>query len=184
MRYGGDLISNIAAAHKSKDMNLLRDIIIDQMAVVINNNPYDMVKLLADSGISINNNTSKKKLADVSVQALHNSPKFQNKLAIFLVNAKSNGKQTHSLAEGDGGGGGGGGEVAATIVGSVADMIGSISKWGASKNDLKAQENISKSKLFDRILNKENKINWMPIVVISGVLLIGAIVVWRATATK
>ena len=62
-------------------------------------------------------------------------------------------------------------------------MVGSISQWGASKNQLKAEEEKSKSLMYQKIFgNKEKKTNWLPIVAIAGVLLIGGIVVYRVTA--
>ena len=61
-------------------------------------------------------------------------------------------------------------------------MIGSIGKWGSSANDLKAEELRTKSKMYEKIFGGQQKRNWMPIIVVSGVLLIGAMVVWRMTA--
>jgi len=87
-------------------------------------------------------------------------------------------------SSGGGEGGGEGGGAAAGIVSSVAGMIGSISQWGASKNQLKAEEAKSKGLMYEKIFGarQNKKTNWLPIVAIAGVLLIGGIVVYRVTA--
>ena len=62
-------------------------------------------------------------------------------------------------------------------------MIGSISMWGASKNELKTEEAKSKALMYSKIFGaNEKKTNWLPIVAIAGVLLIGGVVVYRVTA--
>jgi hypothetical protein len=92
-------------------------------------------------------------------------------------------KHDYASAEGgeSGGGDGGGG---GNLVSSIANMVGSISSWGASSNDLKTEELKTKGIMYEKIFGVEKKTNWMPIVVVGGVLLIGALVVWRMTAKK
>ena len=63
-------------------------------------------------------------------------------------------------------------------------MVGSIAQFGSSGKELKAEELKTKSKMYEKIFGKEEKTNWLPIAVIGGVLLIGALVVWRVTANK
>ena len=63
-------------------------------------------------------------------------------------------------------------------------MIGSIGQFGAAKNDLKAEELRTKSKMYEKIFGGDKKTNWLPIVAIGGVFLIAALVVWKTTSNK
>ena len=180
MRFQGNLIENLTAAAKSKDEVLVRELVLDGMANMIQNNPKEMIKTLRYSKVKISDKPSTEKLIEVASYNLHNNRIFQKNLAVTISKKGLANSNDYAEAEGSSGGGGGGGN----IVSSIADMIGSIGKFGASRNDLKSEEARTKSKLFDKILGGGNKTNWMPIVVVAGVLLIGAMVVWRVTATK
>ena len=147
------------------------------MANIIENSPKEMIKTLRYSNVKVNDSVSKEKLVALASYNLYNNPLFQKNIAVTLVIGNSATKSDYASAEGGKGGGGGG-----NIVSAVANMIGSIGKWGASSNDLKAEEERTKGKMYEKIFGGQQKRNWMPIIVVSGVLLIGALVVWRTTA--
>jgi len=189
MRFQGNIIENLQAASESKDKVLLKEILVDSMANLIEEDPTEMVKVLKHSNVDVDDNVSKRKLIDIASYNLYNNPLFHKNLAVNLVKGKEANENDYASAEGDGSGseggeGGGKGAAAAGIVSSIAGMLGSIGAWGASSNDLKKEELRTQSQMYEKIFGEEKKTNWMPIIVIGGVLLIGAIVVWRLTAKK
>lgn len=186
MRFNGNVIENLQAAAKSKDKYLIKDIIIDEMSNIIDSNPDRMIKALRESKVDVSDNVSKQKLIKLASRNLHNNRIFQKNLAVIIVKkgnatphdfSSSNGKGTEGASSGGSGGGG-------NIISSIADMVGSISQWGASSKDLKAEEQRSKNAMYEKIFGGKKKTNWLPIVVIAGVLVIGGIVVWKTTGKK
>jgi hypothetical protein len=185
MRFQGNSIDNLIAAAKSKDEILVRDLIVDEMANAIQNNPKEMIKTLRNSNVRISDNASLEKLVDVASYNLHNNLIFQKNLAVSINNKYLANSETYANGEGDGGSGDGGGKGGGgNIVASIASMIGSIGQFGAAKNDLKAEELRTKSKMYEKIFGGDKKTNWLPIVAIGGVFLIAALVVWKTTSNK
>ncbi len=204
MRYQGNIIENLSSAARSKDKQLLKSLIVDKIAELIRTNPKAIIKALRLSNVKVKNNASKSELIELAVDNLYENRLFQKNIAVTFVangiakdsayaNSTGQGFDLGGLFGGSGGGGGGGassgggegggGQPAAGIVSSVAGMIGSISQWGASKNQLKAEEAKSKGIMYSKIFGaNKKKTNWLPIVAIAGVLLIGGIVVYRVTA--
>jgi len=206
MRYQGNIIQNLDAAAKSRDKELLKDLILDKLSELIQTNPKAIIKALRLSNVKVSNSASKEELINLSVDNLFSNRLFQKNIAVTFVangvannsayaNSSGQGFDLGGLfgggsgggsgaSSGGGEGGGEGGGAAAGIVSSVAGMIGSISQWGASKNQLKAEEAKSKGLMYEKIFGarQNKKTNWLPIVAIAGVLLIGGIVVYRVTA--
>ena len=191
MRFQGNITENLIAAARSKDSVLLRELVIDKIANIIQTSPKEMVKILRYSKVDISDTATMKELVNAASYNLHNNLLFQKNLAVTIEKGSSAQAEEYAQADDGGGGstaggvvinsGGGGG----SMVSSIADMIASIGKYGASSNDLKAEQEKSKSLMYQKIFGDgEEKTNWMPIIVIAGVLLIGAMVVWRVTATK
>ena len=180
MRFQGNVVQNLTAAARSNDEILMKELLIDAMVNIIETQPKEMAKTLRYSNIKASDTASKEDLIRLASYNLYNNPIFQKNLAVTLVMGDDATKSDYASAEGSGGEGGGGGN----IVASIADMIGSISKWGASNQDLKAEEERTRGQMYEKIFGQEKKTNWMPIVVVGGVLIIGAIVVWRMTAKK
>jgi|TARA_R110000787_G_scaffold11722_5_gene38446 hypothetical protein len=175
MRFQGDIIENLTAAAQSQDENLIQELVIDEMANIIENDPNEMIKTLRYSKVKVDDTASKEELINLSVKNLYSNSIFQKNLAVTFTKKGSAAKHDYAGAEGDGGGGG-------NIISSIANMIGSIGKWGSSSKDLKAEESRTKARMFEKIFGSGKKRNWMPIIVVAGVLLIGAMVVWRVTA--
>lgn len=181
MRFQGNVVENLKAAAKSNDTVLIGDLLIDEMANIIEKNPTEMIKTLRNSKVDISDMASQDDLVSAASYNLHNNRIFQKNIAVMLVKKGSAQPHDYAGAEGGGGEGGGGG---GNIVSSIADMVGSISQWGASNQNLKAEEQRTKGKMYEKIFGGQQKRNWMPIIVVAGVLLIGAMVVWRVTAKK
>lgn len=183
MRFKGNVIENLQAASESRDNILFNEIIIDYIANLIEDKPDELVKILRYSNIELKNDVSKHDLINIASYNLHNNTIFHKNIAVNLAKGSSATKEDYASAEGelsestDGGNAG-------SIVSSIANMIGSISSWGASSKDLKSEEIKSKNLLYEKIFGEEKKTNWTPIVLIGGILIIGAIVVWRLTAKK
>ena len=203
MRYQGNILHNLKSAAMSNDKALIKDLILDKTAELIQVNPKAIIKALRMSNVKVSNSATKGDLISLAVKSIYENRIFQKNLAVTIASNGIAQDSSYSNLEdgadggadggggvqgllsqlGGGGGGGGGGGAAAGIVGSVADMIGSISMWGASKNELKAEEAKSKSLMYSKIFGaNEKKTNWLPIVAIAGVLLIGGVVVYRVTA--
>lgn len=177
MRYSGNVVNNLMSAAKSQDKVLIKELLVDAMANMIENDPKEMIKTLRHSKVDISENASTSELIKVSSYNLHNNPIFQKNLAVAFT---SNGDaESSDYAEAEGGSEKGG------LVSSIADMVGSISQWGQSSNDLKKEEERTKARMYEKIFgDNKPKTNWLPIVAIAGVLLIGGIVVWRVTSNK
>lgn len=180
MRFYGNIAQNLSNALKSKDGVLAQEIIIDALATLIETKPNEVIKALQQSDVDIAENASKEKIVNVSSESIQNNKSFQIKIAKLIVeNTKfyaQDGSEVSDAAKGSGGG--------ANIVSSIADMISSGFKFGAASKDLKSSKQSTKSVLYSKVFGDKKKVNWLPIVVISGILVIGGIVVWRVTANK
>ena len=189
MRFNGNTIENLISAKKSKDEILVKDLLVDEMSNIIQSEPKQMIKALRNSKVKISDTVSKQDLISIASYNLYNNPIFQKNLAVTITNRNLGSTESYANSEGgsaggSAGGGEGGGGGAAGVISALAGMIGSIGQFGAARNELKSEELKTKSKMYEKIFGKEKKTNWLPIAVIGGVLLIGALVVWRVTANK
>ena len=185
MRFNGNTIENLISAKKSKDEILVKDLLVDEMSNIIQSEPKQMIKALRNSKVKISDTVSKQDLISIASYNLYNNPIFQKNLAVTITNRNLGSTESYANSEGGSGGGsssGGGG--GSDIISALAGMVGSIAQFGSSGKELKAEELKTKSKMYEKIFGKEEKTNWLPIAVIGGVLLIGALVVWRVTANK
>ena len=163
---------------------------IDLYNSIIESNPKEVINALKYSKVNIDEDASKEDLIDIVAYNIVNNPIFRKNAAVLFTMKGSNRTPneedyaSQSGSSGSGGSGSGGGGATAGLVGSLADMIGSAFKFGSSSKELKAQEESTKAAMYAKLFGENKKTNWMPIVVIGGVLLIGALVVWRVTANK
>lgn len=176
MRFHGNVIENLQAAAKSQDKILIKEILVDEMANIIESNPKEMIKTLRHSKVDISDSASKENLISAASYNLYNNPIFQKNLAVTLVMKGSASSHDYASSNGDTGKVASGG--GADPVSAIANAIGSIANWGASATDLKAEEERTKGKLYEKIFGEKQKTNWMPIIVVGGVLLIGGIVAY------
>lgn len=209
MRFQGNIIENLYSARRAKDSALVKELILDKISELIDKQPKSIIKALKKSNVRVSDNANKMQLIDLASKNLYENRIFQKNLAVTIAtdgiaqdseyaNSTGQGFDLSGLLGGLGGGGGGaaagaaaggggaaaGGGGAAGIISSVADMVGSIGQFGASRNQLKLEEQKSKAAMYEKVFGAKKKTNWLPIVIIAGVLLIGGVVVWRVTANK
>lgn len=205
MRFQGNIIENLYSAKRAKDSALLKELILDKTSELIDNQPKSIIKALKKSNVRVSDNANKMQLIELASKNLYENRIFQKNLAVTIATdgiaqdseyANSSGFDLNAILGSIGGGGGGaaaggaaggaaaGGGGAAGIISSVGDMVGSIAQFGASKNQLKVEEQRSKAAMYEKVFGAKKKTNWLPIVIIAGVLLIGGVVVWRVTANK
>lgn len=212
MRFGGNFIQNITHAHKSKDKSLQKDILLDQVAELIETHPTTLIGALKESGCKISQGASKKELIDATVDNLSYNPSFRNKIPLLIVANKS-GKLKLELAKAksqeksefsnfdlswlqktiggnDGGanvienvGGGASqgaqGGIWGAILGTVGGVTESVFDWKTSQTNQEIANQQAKTSLYEKLLaGRSGKTNWMPIVIVGGVLLLGGIVVY------
>jgi hypothetical protein len=195
MRFQGNVVHNLLAAQKAQDEQLAKDILVDEMANIIETNPKEMVKVLRYSNVNVSDTASQRKLVELASYNFYNNPLFQKNLAVNIVKKSSAQPSDYASAVGAGavgaaqtaagatGGAAAGGATGGwgSVVGAVGDLFKSISGYGRSKNELKSEEERTKLLMYEKIFGQQQQRNWLPIIVIGGVLLIGAIVVFRTT---
>lgn len=166
MIYGGDLMSNFAGSVRSGDAKMTKGVIISKLAKVIENEPKELIKALKESGVSIDDKTSVSNLIDKSISSLYENEKFREEVAKLLVSDYSN------VAGG-------------VVVGAVSETLGQVFGMINSSQDRKAQEEADKRALQMQLLEgEEKKTNWLPIVIIGGVLVIGGMVAYITLKKK
>jgi hypothetical protein len=181
MRYHANISENIVNAAKANDKALVQQIVLDEIVTLIEENPEKLSKALEDSSVNVSSNPSKEELINKSAFALVNISSFKRNISNVLASQmidRQPARQEFSNSEG-GEGGGGGGWIAA-----IAGAVSSGFAFGSATQNLKSEEAKAKSAMYAKIFGKERKRNWLPIIALTGVLLIGALVVWRVTATK
>jgi len=185
MRYHANIVENITNAIKANDKHLAKEIILDEIVTLIEENPSELTRALKESKVNIGSAPSKEELIDKSAYALVNNPIFQKNLAVVLVSQQENRvpareEFSNNDAKGGKGGGGGGGN----MVSSIANAVGSIFGFATATQQLKGEEQKAKSVMYEKIFGQQKKRNWMPIIVLGGVLLIGGLVVWKVLSNK
>ena len=201
MIYGGDIMSNFSGSIMSNDKEMQKDILLSEIHKILARNPQVLIEALNKSGIPTKKNISKDALINQTVEALYSSKKFRDVISEVIVHGHSDiysnadgalmgkiqglfGGAGESGGEAVGGavsGGGGGGDPVSAIAGAVGAIFG----FAKSKSDEKNQKEADKAKLRLAILSDSTqKTNWMPIIIISGVLLIGGIVAYTSLKEK
>lgn len=201
MIYEGNSFHNFAGSMFSADKNMTKDVLFSELHRLIDTEPEVVSKTLKDSGVYVPNKPNKKKLIHLTVENLYENKTFRSKISNVIGSKMDSSDINYSNVIGAGatrsahvnkvavdsgrlpiGGSkatqgvgkviGGGG-----IVGSVSGAIDSIFGFAKSKTEAKAQKESDKQRLIQSLLqNKQGKTNWLPIVLISSVLLIGGIV--------
>lgn len=175
MRYQADISQNLLNASRSNDTELVRDVVIDQVVLMIKDNPQALIEALRFSNISIDDSASEAEIANKVSNALYNNSVFLEQLSKLIVqNEKMPVRPEYSNAADP---------VTASmnalaaIQGTFKEALGIASK----AQEKKIEEEKTKQLIYARLFGQEEKTNWIPIIVIAGVLLIGGIVVWRVT---
>lgn len=183
MKFGGSFNSNWSNAIGSKNTDLQRDLILDEVGRLIETDRPAVISALKDSGYTISPSASKKEVINKTVSALYRSKQFKLDVAKAIAAgndpkfANSNGSdldKAKGLASGAAAGASGG------VVGAIAGAIGAIFTFGSSRQNRKAEEERAKQELYNKLLTDKEQTNWIPVIVIGGVILIGGIVAFFA----
>jgi len=222
MRFGGNFAQNLNNAVKSRDIGLQKDILLDEVAQLIEEYPMVVYGLLKKDGATIPKDPTKKQLIDATVDNLQTNILFRRDMPLLIVANKSgklkreissgaNG-ETYSnagvfddvggffkdLVSGDDGGsnvienvGGGATDGAKTggfwggLIGTLGGVTESVFDYKSSQNAVEIANQQAKTDLYNKLLgNNDTKTNWMPIIVIGGVLLLGSVVVFMTLKAK
>ena len=163
MIYGGNMMSNFSGAVNSQDNDMAKDVLLSEIHRVLDKNPEILIDALNNSGIATPSTISKRELIHSVVEALYESEKFRNNVSQFVIEGN---EQANSNFVG-------------AIIATAGTTIGAIFKGVQNKNQTKAQKEADKRKLVSSLLeDKPKKTNYLPIVIIGGVLLIGGIVAY------
>ena len=214
MRSRASSVENLIRAYKAQDKELYRKFLVNDIVLMIEENPQMLINAMKESDIKVSENPSKKELVDKSAYALFNNRIFVKNLlrSIVILDANNYDSRNEFLGvTADGGAandffgnigaslsgmfssdtaGEAAGEAAGAgsvtgIVDSLASLTDSVFGFATSRNQLKAEEEKAKAEMYNSVLSQNQpKTNWMPIVIVSGVLLIGGLVAWRVLGSK
>lgn len=165
------------------------------MARLIETDPISVSRALKDSGSFIENPYNKRELVDKVAYAIANNESFKYSIAFLIaknseyLNIGGGGKVdweeelaygAGAIGEGAAGGAQQGGWVGA-IVGAVIGNIDAVFHAGASKKKALTKEEIAKQQLISELYDDKKKSTAIvPILIISGVLLVGGIITFLA----
>ena len=188
MIYGGNMMSNFSGAINSQDNDMAKDVLLSEIHKVLDKNPEVLIDALNNSGIATPSTISKRELIHKVVEALYESEKFRENVSKFVIEENESynngdGKGVSSIMEGlsKTGGGAASGGVVGAIAGAVDSIFGTVGKF----KEAKTQKQADKNKLLASILeDKPKKTNYLPIIIIGGVLLIGGIVAYVSLKQK
>jgi len=204
MIYGGNMMSNFSGGVLSKDRDMTKDVVLSEIHKILDKSPEVLIETLNSSGQAVSKNVSKKDLVHLTVENLYENPKFRDNISALIIEGN---ETNYNNLDGDGsfmnklqglfnkGGGGadassGGGSAPKVTVGAdpisaIAGAIGSIFSFAQSGKDRKAAKESDKRKLQMSLLaDDDKKTNWLPIVLIGGILLIGGAVAYVSLKNK
>lgn len=194
MIYGGNMMSNFSGAINSQDNDMAKDVLLSEIHKVLDKNPEVLIEALNNSGIATSSTISKRELIHKVVEALYESKKFRDNISKIIIQnneqesynnltGQNVGKVTSSISDAGPkiGGGAAGGGVVGAIAGAVDSIFGTVGKF----KEAKTQKQDAKNKLLAGLLeDKPKKTNYLPIIIIGGVLLIGGIVAYVSLKEK
>jgi hypothetical protein len=168
MIYGGNMMSNFSGAINSQDNDMAKDVLLSEIHKVLDKNPEILIEALNNSEIATPSTISKRELIHKVVEALYESEKFRENVSKFVIEENESYNNV----------------VGAIVAGSLT-AFNQIFKGVQNKNQTKAQKEADKNKLLASILeDKPKKTNYLPIIIIGGVLLIGGIVAYISLKQK
>lgn len=165
MIYGGNMMSNFSGAVNSQDNDMAKDVLLSEIHRILDKNPEILIQTLNDSGIATSSKISKRELIHKVVEAIYESEKFRANISKFII--QGNDEQNENF------------------VGAIITSINTVFQGVQNRNQNKAQKEADKRKLAALLLEDKNKkTNYLPIVIIGGVLLIGGIVAYISLKNK
>lgn len=85
MRYNGTFLSNFDGASKTNDVEFQRDLILDQISIMIKKHPDIFTQVLNDSKIRVPEKATKKQLADLAIEGLYHNREFRKNITLAIV---------------------------------------------------------------------------------------------------
>lgn len=169
MIYGGNMMSNFSGAINSQDNDMAKDVLLSEIHKVLDKNPEVLIEALNNSEIATPSTISKRELIHKVVEALYESEKFRDNISKFVI--EGNEQESSNFV--------------GAIIAAAGTTVGAIFKGVQNKNQTKAQKEADKRKLTASLLeDKPKKTNYLPIIIIGGVLLIGGIVAYVSLKQK
>jgi hypothetical protein len=179
MKFGGHFHSNFMNANGSKDAEYKKDLILDEVSRLIEFNRQSVISNLNDAGYKISPDSSKKTVIDYTSKALYENPEFRKGIAKNIVASNSG----FNGADGSAGGAGKSASPAGAIAGAIGQSLESIFGFAQASKEYKSEQERTRQQMYDKLLQGE-KTNWMPIIIVGSVLLIGGIVVFMTLRKK
>ena len=169
MIYGGNMMSNFSGAINSQDNDMAKDVLLSEIHKVLDKNPEVLIDALNNSEIATPSTISKRELIHKVVEALYESEKFRDNISKFVI--EGNEEESSNFV--------------GAIIAAAGTTIGAIFSGVQNRNKNKAQKEADKKKLVASLLeDKPKKTNYLPIIIIGGVLLIGGIVAYVSLKQK
>lgn len=192
MKFSGDFISNYSYASGTKNIDYRKDVILDEIARLIELKRPAVINALKDAGYDVGQKPRKREIASKTVDALYDSKQFRHNISAEI--AKENAKfssadnaplsNAANLAKPSAGASSG---VAVDPVSWIAQAAGQIfggfGQAKAEKNKAEAEKEKTKQQMFEKLFASEQK-NYLPVIVVVGVLLIGGIVAFATLRNK
>lgn len=177
MRYeGSSFKSNFMNAVGSNDIELQKDIILDQIAELIKTDVSSVVDALVKSGVSIPAKYTKIDVVNAVSKSIYGNAEFQKNIA-FLIQRKtvnfSNGVgDAPAPAPADTSS-----KIGSALGGFLSTGLSSVFGVIGSAQDRKAAEANARASLINKIFGDDSKkTDYLPVIIIGSVLLIGGII--------
>jgi hypothetical protein len=159
------MMSNFSGAVNSQDNDMAKDVLLSEIHRILDKNPEILIEALNNSGIATSTKISKRELIHKVVEAIYESEKFRANISKFIIQGNE--------------------EENENFVGAIITSVNTIFQGVQNRNQNKAQKEADKRKLVALLLEDKNKkTNYLPIVIIGGVLLIGGIVAYISLKKK
>jgi len=171
MRYGGNFLANLSVAIEHKDKRVLHDLITDQLGSIIKQHPDKVIEALKESGVQVSSSPSKRRLVSLVVDNLYGNEKFANEISSLIAQysvMESNQDFSNAI----------GAAISSALAGvsqAVGALVSGSQQNKSAQTQLEMQKEATRRAIYEKLGARE-RTNFMPIVVIGGVLLIGGIV--------
>ena len=169
---------NILNAAKSKDEKLLHNVLFDAISDIIEKNPEQIIQALQKANVNISSDANTQTIINSVAYNIVNNKIFQKNISVVIAFHNTGQRPEDKDFKGDwsneDGGGEGGGYVTA-----ISNAVGSIFTFASSTNELKSEEAKAKSAMMVAVFGTKEKRNYIPLVILGGILLIGGVVVWK-----
>ena len=179
---------------------MTKDVVLSEIHKILDKSPEVLIEALNSSGQAVSKNVSKKDLVHLTVENLYENPKFRDNISALIIEGNETNynnadgaimdklKGFFSKGGADDSSGGASAPkvtVGADPISAIAGAIGSIFSFAQSGQDRKAAKESDKRKLQMSLLaDDDKKTNWLPIVLIGGILLIGGAVAYVSLKNK